>query len=60
MSNVILLHSFDFTSEQEAELAGFNGSGWYFWDETQAHCHGRFDTPQEAEEALTYYVENYL
>lgn len=60
VSNVVTLHSFDFSSKQEADLAGWDGSGWYFWDETGAHCHGPFGTKQEAEELLTKYVENML
>lgn len=37
--------------------AGWNGQGWYFWDETQAYCYGPFETEKKAEQALINYAE---
>lgn len=42
----------------DGELAGYDGPGWYFWDETQAYCHGPFGTKEDAESALTSYCES--
>lgn len=38
-------------------VAGYDGPGWYFWDESWEHLHGPFATKREAEQALSYYVE---
>lgn len=42
---------------QDGDLAGWDGPGWYFWDETEAYCHGPFTTKSEAEAAKTKYAE---
>jgi hypothetical protein len=39
----------------DADVAGWDGPGWYFWDETEAHCHGPFGTKVEAEVAMKKY-----
>lgn len=40
-----------------ADMQGWDGPGWYFWDETQAYCHGPFDTKGQASEALNVYAK---
>jgi hypothetical protein len=35
---------------------GWNGSGWYFWDETQAYCHGPYESQEKARQQLNKYV----
>lgn len=32
----------------DAEIAGYTDAGWYFWDESQAHCFGPYATEDEA------------
>lgn len=29
---------------------GFNGAGWYFWDETEAYCYGPYESAEIAEQ----------
>lgn len=41
----------------DLEEAGYDGSGWYFWDEVEAHCHGPFSTAEEARNAMEQYAE---
>ena len=46
---------------QPAELAdlidaGYTTRGWYFWDETAAHCFGPFPTQGAASTALNLYI----
>lgn len=36
---------------------GYNGPGYYFWDETQAYCHGPYAQVADAVIALNHYVE---
>lgn len=43
---------------QDLKNAGWDGPGWYFWDETQAHCHGPFGNRDEANAALILYGEH--
>ena len=33
-------------------------SWWYFWDETQAYCHGPYYTRKDVERALKDYGES--
>lgn len=35
-------------------------SGWYFWDETGAYCHGPFCTRDECRDNLKRYAEDLL
>jgi hypothetical protein len=37
---------------------GWNGPGWYFWDETWANCHGPYLTREEAVAAVIKYAES--
>lgn len=37
-------------------LAGYRGPGWYFWDETDAHCHGPYINEDKAREAFFEYA----
>ena len=39
----------------DLEDAGYTKPGWYFWDETDAYCHGPFETEEQAREALRGY-----
>lgn len=43
---------------EDAELCGYTTAGWYFWDETQAYCHGPFSTQEKAKAKLKEYAEN--
>jgi len=43
----------------DAKLAGWDGPGWYFWDET-VHLHGPFGTKEEAEDLEMNYMVNGL
>lgn len=36
---------------------GWNGPGWYFWDETGAYCYGPYGSAQEANEACSRYAK---
>ncbi len=40
-----------------AEAAGYTTPGWYFWDETEAHCLGPWATQQDAERQMVVYAE---
>ena len=42
------------------EAQGWDGPGWYFWDETQAYCHGPFKTEWEAVAELERYCREEL
>lgn len=37
--------------------SGWDGSGWYFWDETWDNLHGPFSTIEDARESLTNYAK---
>lgn len=43
---------------EDLKAAGYDGPGWYFWDETGAHCHGPFSTREESKENLELYARN--
>ena len=43
---------------EEAKRAGWDGPGWYFFDETWACMHGPFETLKECQLALDGYVES--
>jgi hypothetical protein len=45
------------TDWPDADLAGWEGPGWYFWTEDQATCIGPFATAAEAEAAAKEYAE---
>ncbi len=38
-------------------LWGYEGPGWYFWDETWAYCHGPYASREEASVAVNKYTE---
>lgn len=43
---------------EEAERRGWNGAGWYFWDEADGqYCYGPFDSEGLAELALEQYFK---
>lgn len=42
----------------ELVLAGWDGPGWYFVDESQANIHGPFETRAEASRAMRAYAES--
>lgn len=36
---------------------GWNGPGWYFWDESEAYCHGPYESQEAANNKLhEYYI----
>ena len=41
----------------DALLQGWNGLGWYFWDETQAYCYGPYPSSVAAQNALEEYAK---
>jgi hypothetical protein len=43
-------------SWSDAAAAGWTGPGWYFWDETEAYCHGPYHSRLEADEAEVQYA----
>ena len=45
---------------EDAQAAGWDGPGWYFWDESWAYCHGPFSTREEASKALSIYCRDIL
>lgn len=47
----------DKVARQDMLDAGWDGQGWYFWDETEAYCHGPFGTRDEAVNAEEKYAE---
>jgi hypothetical protein len=40
---------------EDADLAGWIGPGWYFWDETASICYGPYNSEREAFEAQRDY-----
>lgn len=44
----------------EGEECGWVGPGWYFWDETQANCHGPHPDKVAAILALHTYIKEVL
>jgi len=36
--------------------AGYEGPGWYFWDETESFCYGPFESKSEAETKCIEYA----
>jgi hypothetical protein len=40
----------------DCEIAGWQGAGWYFWDESDAYCHGPYTSFEEADEAMYKYA----
>lgn len=44
-------------SNDDLIAAGYEGPGWYFWDETWAYCHGPFDTRDKANDACKEYAK---
>ena len=44
-------------ARQDMLDAGWDGPGWYFWDETEAYCHGPFATRGETSKNMEKYVE---
>lgn len=55
----------DYIMELDEEIAesrgvhawGYQGPGWYFWDETEAYCYGPYKSEKAAEIALNKYAE---
>ena len=41
---------------ERAREAGYTRPGWYFWDETQAHCYGPYATRTRASEVAKEYA----
>ena len=47
------------TAPEDADLAGWDGPGWYFWDEAY-QLHGPFGSKGEANSALSSYCATML
>lgn len=42
----------------DGKMAGYEGPGWYYWDETWAYCHGPYKTREATVLALADYCEH--
>lgn len=42
---------------EESDISGYSTPGWYFWEETWAHCQGPFESQEAATKALGKYAE---
>lgn len=51
--NIVFLPVGDFDA---AKSRGWNGEGWYFWDEAGVYCYGPYHTVQIAQEKLNEYT----
>ena len=40
----------------DGDLAGWDGPGWYFWDESQSQCIGPFEDAGEASYSAAVYA----
>ena len=45
---------------EEAEEQGYDGPGWYFWDETWTSCNGPYRSEEEAQQKLKHYCDTVL
>ena len=43
------------TKNFDPHACGYEGPGWYFWDETDAFCYGPYVSPDEALQKLRAY-----
>lgn len=51
----------EFWNQVEKEIeAGYEGPGWYFWDETWVKCYGPFNSENEAKVHLEKYIKRFL
>lgn len=48
----------DLTGQNQQRAWGYDGPGWYFWDETQSNCIGPFPDVLEATDALHRYAQH--
>jgi hypothetical protein len=46
------------TEPEDADLSGWDGPGWYFWDEAY-QLHGPFGTKEEASSAFSTYCAQF-
>lgn len=42
---------------EDAVLAGYSGTGWYFWDETETHIIGPYKDLEKLEAGRKKYME---
>jgi len=47
-------------ARQEFRDAGYNGAGYYFWDETQSYCYGPYESALKCHEMAYEYAEKVL
>ena len=40
---------------ETANMQGYAGRGWYFWDESSFNCYGPYDNREEAEKKSSLY-----
>ena len=52
-ANVIVLKE----CPPDGDIAGWDGPGWYFWDESY-HLHGPFSSKEETEELESNYNDH--
>ena len=45
------------SSWDKCEAQGFDGEGWYFWDERQYICYGPFKDEESAQKELDKYIK---
>lgn len=53
----VIAHYSGETPFEDAAAAGYTTEGWYFWDETEAHCLGPWVSQEAAEAQLKAYAE---
>lgn len=60
--HVVLLDEFNWSTEIyiNHRLAGYSGPGYYFWDESQTHYIGPFNTVLVAEKQAERYFKRFL
>ena len=59
MNNIEYLTPRRFTSRALSTERGYNGVGWYFWDEADGqYCYGPYHTKEIAEQKMKEYGED--
>ena len=42
------------------KIQGYEGPGWYFWDESWSHCHGPYESQEKAKGEFEIYCKTML
>ena len=46
----------EYLTDINKNLYGYNGEGWYFWNEVYTDCYGPYVTKQQAETELEKFL----